>query len=476
MSSALFRRATSLGLWGSLCSLFGYFLGAGNLVFPILILAAILLLAMILLGTQFLASFLFLGSPTFFSFPNEILRPLPFVTMERILVFILAGMIFLKSAFVKASNTRFSSLEILIIIFIFYAFVSLSISTTAERVSKDAWLFSQYALPMIAFMLGRRIQWSEQGIKIFLACLSMTGVFLAVVGILQGVFGISLFKIEYQTLTSGHEGRAYGTFSNAHTYIATLFIFLILTLLQFNIYRDGLARSVLLLAMLMMAVGIVLGQTRAPWGGAACALFIIFLRDRGIRPLLVTGGVIALLGGLVVLWVMMDQLDSFFNRVSNVNTLAGRLAVWSTALNMIAHNPVFGVGFGADSFELHKPEYITGVGPLTAQYAVYLSVPHNEYLHVAVQLGILGLVVFIAILYQLIKQLFGVHLDAESSALRSRLGLYVGAIVIGLLFNSMLSDTYIQEYFWLLTYFLAGLVVGTPRHFGHASVAPPLKT
>jgi O-antigen ligase len=105
---------------------------------------------------------------------------------------------------------------------------------------------------------------------------------------------------------------------------------------------------------------------------------------------------------------------------------------------------------------------------LTAQYAVYLSVPHNEYLHVAVLLGIPGLLLFLAIFYQLIKLLFGIHMDAESSVLRSRLGLYIGAIVIGLLFNSLFSDTFVQDYFWMLTFFLAGLVAGLPRDFGRS--------
>jgi len=468
----LFRRVTSLGLWGGVCSLFSFFLASGNLALSVLLLAAILFLVVILLGPQLLASLLFLGSPTVFSFPNEILRPLPFVTMERILLFTLAGMLFLKSAFAKTKRPGLSLLEVLIIVFLFYAFASLLVSTTAERARKDGWFFIQYALPMVAFMVSRRIEWSEEGIRILLACLSMAGVFLAVIGILQSVFGITVFTISYQTVTAGHIGRAYGTFSNAHTYIATLFIFLALTLLQFNMYRDALVRSVLIFAMLAMLVGIVLGETRTPWAGAACALFIIFLRDRSVRPLLVVGGAIAFLGGAVVLWMMMDQLDAFFNRVTSVNTLAGRLAVWATALNMIIHNPVFGVGFGADAFLLHKPEYITGVGPLTAQYAVYLSVPHNEYLHVAVQLGIPGLVLFLAILYQLIKLLFGIHMDTESPALRSRLGLYIGAIVIGLLFNSMFSDTFLQDYFWMLTFFLAGLVAGMPRDFGRCQHHP----
>lgn len=470
--SGLFRRVSSFSLWGGLCSLFAFFLGTGNLAIAVLLLAAIVFLVIILLGPQFIAAFLFMGSPTFFAFPNEILRPLPFVTMERILMFLLVVMLFLKSALIKTRLASLNILESLIVVFLCYAFASLLVNTTAEKASKDGWFLIQYALPMTAFMVSRRIEWSEKGLKILLACLIMVGMFLAVTGILQAVFGITLFKIEYQTVTAGHIGRAYGTFSNAHTYIATLFIFLALTLLQFNMYRDALLRSLLLFAMFVMLIGIVLGETRAPWGGAACALLIIFLRDRAVRPLLVVGGVIALMGGAAVLYVMMDQLDSFFNRVTSVSTFAGRLAVWATALNMIAHNPVFGVGFGADSFLLNKPEYITGIGPLTAQYAVYLSVPHNEFLHVTVLLGIPGLVLFLAIFYQLLKLLFRIHVESETPTLRSRLGLYAGAIVVGLLFNSLFSDTFVQDYFWMLAFFLAGLVAGMPRDFGRSQPGP----
>ena len=108
----------------------------------------------------------------------------------------------------------------------------------------------------------------------------------------------------------------------------------------------------------------------------------------------------------------------------------------------------------------NKAEYITGIGSLTAQYAVFHGVPHNEYLHVAVMLGVSGLILFLMILIRLIKLMFQIFRDNGESVLRRHLALYTAAIFIALMFNSFFSDTFIQDYFWVLAFFLAGIAAG----------------
>ena len=461
----LFRRLTSLGLWGGTCAVFSLWVASGNVAFGAAILAGLLLFLAILSGPQLIVALWLMGSPTVFSLANQLLAALPFITMERVMFVVLSGMIAMKAIFGISGRYPRIGLEMLIVVFLCYTLISLAASTSSIGLRRDLWFYLQYAMPMFMFILSRRIEWTERGVKFLLAGLTVTGAILAVVGILQELFGITIFTIDFQNVTAGHVARAHGTFSNAHTYSATLVVFLSLTIMQFGIYRDALVRFVLLLTMFIMVVGILLGQTRAPWGGAALALFIILLRDRSVRPLLVTGGVLALIACGVVTYLMIDQLGSFVERVTDLRTMAGRMATWATALNMIAHNPMFGVGFGVDSFALHKPEYLTGVGSLTQQYAVYLGVPHNEYLHVAVLLGLPGLILFLCIVVGMIRLMFRIHMDTENSSVRRRLAVYVGATIIGLLFNSTFSDTYLQDYFWMLTYFLAGLATGMPRDF-----------
>jgi O-antigen ligase len=434
-------------------------MGSGAIVMSAIILAMVLVVVAIMLGPQFIAASWLIGSPTVFGFPNQILRPLPFITMERLLLVMLIAMVFLKYAFTK-KKTAWLPLEITIIVFLTYALISLSLHTNRVMLSQDGWLWIQYLLPMASFIISRRIEWSDTGLRALLALLTITGIFVASIGILQSQFGIHVFTMNYQTITSGHVTRAYGTFSSAHTYVATLFIFLTVTLLQFNLYKDALMRFVLLAAMAVITVGIVLGETRAPWLGAALGFIIIFVKHPQARPLMLLGGLAGLIIGMGVFIVMIDHLDSFISRVTNLGTLAGRIATWATAINMISDQPVFGVGFGDAAFELHKPDYITGIGNLTAQYAVYLGVPHNEYLHITVMLGVAGLILFLMILIQLVKLMFQIFNTTGISHLKRHLALYTGAIIIGLMFNSLFSDTYIQDYFWVLAYFLAGIAVG----------------
>ncbi len=459
MSNGSLQRLTSLGLWAAISAFFSLFIASGALVIGGILLVLLIVVLAVMAGPQFMSAIWLIGSPTVFGFPNEILRPLPFVTMDRLMLIILSAMVFLRIAFTKR-YTPFIKLEVLIVLFLGYTFISLLLNTSAERVSQDGWLFFQYALPMSAFIVSRRIVWSDHALRMLLAGLCLTGVFLGVLGILQGLFGIHPLTMSFQTITGGHTGRAYGTFSNAHTFIATLFIFLMLSLMQFSMYRQPFIRFILILAMLVMCAGIFFGQTRAPWIGAALAIFIVFIKDKNIRPLVVVGGVIAVAGGMVALVLMIDQLGAYVYRITDMGTLAGRLAIWATAVNMFAHNLLFGVGFGADAFSLHKPEYITGIGSLTQQYAVFLGVPHNEYLHIAIQLGLVGLVLFLSILFQMVKLLFRQHRNRCLSPLKRQMSLYVGAIIVGLMFNSLFSDTYLQDYFWMAAYFLAGLLAG----------------
>ena len=459
MGAGLLHRITSIAIWGTVCTLFSLFIGAGAIVMSAIILALVLVVVAVMLGPQFIIASWLVGSPTVFGFPNQILRPLPFVTMERLLLVILIAMVFLKYAFTK-KKTEWLPLETTIIVFLTYALISLSLHTNIAMLSQDGWLWIQYLIPMTSFIISRRIEWSDSGLRALLALLTITGVFIASIGILQSLFGINIFTMNYQTITAGHVTRAYGTFSNAHTYVATLFIFLTVTLLQFNLYKDAFIRFILLTAMAVIAVGIVLGETRGPWIGAALGFIIIFIKHPQARPLMLLGGLAGIFIGMAVFVVMIDQLDSFISRVTNIGTLAGRFATWATAINMISDYPVFGVGFGDSAYLLHKRDYITGIGGLSAQYAVYLGIPHNEYLYVTVMLGVLGLILFLMILIGLTKLMFQIYRTQSKDHLRRHLALYTAAIIIGLMFNSFFSDTYMQDYFWMLAYFLAGIAAG----------------
>jgi O-antigen ligase len=451
-------RLTSLGFWGGVCALFALLVGSGNAMLAAAYVCLMLMVLLVLTGPGVIAALWLMGSPTVFPIGDQVISSLPFITLDRVMFVTVTGLIVLGAIFEKRGQRAFMGIEKIIVMFLAYTLINLCVSTTSDTVRQDIWFYLQYAMPMLMFFSARRINWDERGIRLLLACLTLTGVVVALLGLAQKLLGIS-FLTPNVHVTAGHEDRASGMFSNAHTYIATLFILLTLTVFQLGMYRDAAVRFVLLSAMGVMAIAMVLGETRAPWGGAGLGLFIIMCKDPKVRPFLFTSGVVAAIGGAVFAFLMLDEIGSFMQRVTDLDTLAGRLATWATAVNMIVHNPVFGVGFGADAFELHKPEYITGIGSLPQQAALYLSVPHDEYLHVTVLLGLTGLTLFLCILFGVVRLMFNMHADDKNTPLQRRLCLYAGATIVGLMFNSLFSDTYVQNYFWLLAYFLAGLAV-----------------
>ncbi len=459
MGTDFLQRLTSVAVWGTLCTLFGLFVSSGAIVLAALILVVLFGVIAVMLGPQFVAATWMIGSPTVFGFPNEVLRGLPFVTMERLMLFVLIAMIFIRYAISK-QKTRWLPLETTILIFLVYALINLVVHTDAVSVRQDGWLWIQFLLPMASFIISRRIEWSDKGLKTLLAALTLTGVFVAIAGILQSHFGVNVFTRNYQSIAPGHTERAYGPFPSAHTFVASLFIFLTISLLQYSIYKDKFLRMLLILAMAIIAIGIIFGISRGPWIGAALAFIVIFIKHPQARPLMLVGFFIIFIASIGISIMLADQLGAIVGRVFDTGSLQGRAAAWATAVNMVSDHPLFGVGFGSTTFSENKSEYITDIGSLTARNEVYHGVPHNQYLYVAVLLGISGLILFLMILIRLVKLMFQVFHNKNETSLRRHLALYVGAIVIALMFNSIFSDTHLQDYFWVLAYFLAGIAAG----------------
>jgi putative inorganic carbon (HCO3(-)) transporter len=150
-----------------------------------------------------------------------------------------------------------------------------------------------------------------------------------------------------------------------------------------------------MLAMTCISVGsmaLVVGLTlsRGAWMGLG-AVLIVFTLLRWKR-----GWVLVLLGSIAGIgaayWVGIPQVLNGLLLNSTLNGLDGRLEIWSRALSMIQDFQITGIGMGS-------------FGPVAdALYPFFLEAPgsilhaHNLFLQIGVDLGIPGLVVWLAIL------------------------------------------------------------------------------
>jgi len=141
---------------------------------------------------------------------------------------------------------------------------------------------------------------------------------------------------------------------------------------------------------------------------------------------------------------LMDRILSIANPTDTSSTL--RLALWESTVAMIIDNPLLGIGWGA--YWLVYPEYDFFLQD--AQTKIFHA--HNMYLNIAAEIGIPGLLVFLAVMIGHIRKAF----IAIQSPNRWVAGLMLGIVtaMVGLAVNGftdyILFNIQLSMLFWLL--------------------------
>lgn len=153
-------------------------------------------------------------------------------------------------------------------------------------------------------------------------------------------------------------------------------------------------------ATLLMLAVLVLTKSRGGWMAGVVALFIILVRRQRYFLWLIP---VALLGVGVLAW--QGQLPVLFDVIGSSGAISGwegRVEVWSRALYMIQDFPFTGIGVGTFQpvANILYPFFLAGPD-------AEIPHAHNLLLQVGVDLGIPGLVSFLAILLLALWSAFG---------------------------------------------------------------------
>lgn len=143
--------------------------------------------------------------------------------------------------------------------------------------------------------------------------------------------------------------------------------------------------------------------------------------------------------------VLMERLMSILNPTDTSATL--RLALWESTRFMIAEKPLTGIGWGA--YWLVYPEYDFFIQ--NAATKIYHA--HNMYLHIAAEIGIPGLLAFLAVMFGHARLALA---GAREGGNRWAGGLMLGVLtaLVGLAVSGftdyVLFNTQMSMLFWLL--------------------------
>lgn len=466
----LLGRMAEIAFWAVFALALAVAVGSVDWILTALILGLVAVGCLLLIETKILALLWLLGQPVLFVFPNNLAEGIPFLTVERGLFMLLVGLMILHALTRSPLARPLNRLEWIVLGFLGVLVASFLATLPLKDMkivrSDLALIFQCYLMPWLSILIARRIDWTELDVLRLLRLMTVCGVLLVAIGVLQYFLRIQWFTPKYFEVI--HEGRTTGTFGNAAEYGSVLGGMALLTLAQFSLARNAFFRLVLLGCCGAMLGGVLLALTRSPLVGVAAGLLVVFLGDRRVRPFLGLMAVFGLIVGAVAVPLVMDT-SALMARMEEMEPIYNRIALFATAGKMIAAFPLTGVGFGRYAFSEYKTDYLTGIGEVGAEWAATIGIPHLEYLHIAVLTGVVGIVFYLLAIGACIGTLWRIYRSPAATLFARTLALYVLAVLASLLVNGLFVDFMAYNYFAAMTYFMVGVASVVRPGTGEAS-------
>lgn len=279
---------------------------------------------------------------------------------------------------------------------------------------------------------------------------------------LKALFGSAValaFLALWQVWTDSYltvDFRASGPFESANylaLYLVPAVVYGIFTLLNFgnsdqknNETEKRVVEFVLMLGgTILLLAAIYFSKSYAGWisiAGSSLVGLLLFLRKRSEKVRKISVSLIFLLIGIFFFTQISTEKFSQFLDYSNRSSTSVRLQVYEIAWNLIKENPVLGIGLGQfeQVYQVNAAR-ILGFAP----FEWVMIHPHNVFLAVWLNLGLLGFCAFLWILYRALGWIF-----EENAQGRSVIALMLISILIHGVFDSHLFKNDLAFEFWLL--------------------------
>lgn len=229
-----------------------------------------------------------------------------------------------------------------------------------------------------------------------------------------------------------------------------------------------------LIALLRSTHSILIRLLLLACGSLGLAALVLTGARTGMLALIIVGAYYVLRSRLKIVWflacvalaciIWIGMPQAYRDRYLTVKQYASggkldasnelRVRIWKAGWRMLLDHPVLGVGAG--QFPTAYGTSYVGVA-----HVAWMN-PHNLFLQVACELGVVGLIVFIYFVIQIVKQIR--HLPRRESSPLVELNFQVatacGAMLIALMTISVVSHTLYRPYWYLL----GGLVAANSRN------------
>lgn len=215
--------------------------------------------------------------------------------------------------------------------------------------------------------------------------------------------------------------------------------------------RDRIAAAV---AFLPVLAALVLTNTRSAWLGLLFGIMVMSLLR--FRKLVIAAAVAVLLFFQFAPERQVSRALSIvdLNHPSNIS----RINMWSTGLRMWQDRPLLGFG-DIDLYDI----YLTYRTPTGDEPAGHL---HNNYIHLLVTIGIIGLAVVLFLFYRILRMEYRIFSNKDGEALSRTIALGAIAVFSGFMVNGIFEWNFGDHEVMVFIWFTVGLTVSAGRLTG----------
>ncbi len=292
------------------------------------------------------------------------------------------------------------------------------------------------------FILLINILTSEQRLKGFIWLYILAGGYTALSSTIAYITGNLV-------VAQGIERAESLTGTDPNTLAVTLVLHLPFMILAVPWIKNKFLRVLPIIFAAASILTIAITGSRSGVIGLVVTGFMIWLVSKK-KVLVAMLAILVLVGG----WFSLD--DQYKERYSSIfsshydPSTEGRFDAWIAGLQMFTHNPITGIG--VDNFP-----YAYGAG-VYSTHSNYLR-PHNMYVQIIAELGILGLLAFGSFIYYVLRQNFRLRKRLKAEGIRGSPLLWISyavTISCGALFVSAIFGHSLFRGHW---YFCAALTV-----------------
>ena len=372
----------------------------------------------------------------FFFRPIVLLKPVLNLVKFRLLdiysIIVTYGL--LLATLVDIQNLRWRTVSSLIIAFCLYCGLSLLWGSNLREIARVVFPFVVFFA--IEALVTNRNQ-AEMLIKIFIIGLSLTILInffeIAILGKSGEIFrGYGQSVIRYGGLTGGEH-------TLAHMMSVFWFTFFLCSIFNFDMIKK---RKICWYVLLIMSLYCIYkSYTRTVFLGLVIFILVYSYglgKKKFITCLLIIISVVLIFKG--ILFVAFGDVKEALKYKEYYKAGSGRIKIWTTELNKFEKfsfdRKILGIGLGYEKFytRFKKERY-------------FIARSHNDFLGLLMTLGIIGFLLYIAILALCLR-------DVINSSLETRgkfffFGFLISIIFMNFISNSYLSRVQLSQVFWM---------------------------